>query len=77
MIKYIAIVRPNKNGVVLDVVASEIPSVVAKEKAAGSIIIGEFDDPHTARRNMLLGIQGYRPRFNKLSDPRFTIKRFA
>ena len=48
-----------------------IPRVVAREKANEAVIVGEYSDPHSARRAMLLGLQGLRPRFNPLSDPRF------
>jgi hypothetical protein len=67
----LAIIRRGNIGTVLNVAAGEILSVVAKEKAAGSVIIGEYTDPRDARRAMLMGLQGYRPRFNPLSDPRF------
>jgi hypothetical protein len=68
---HVAIIRRNKVGTVLDVEASEVSKVVAAEKAAGSTIIGAYVDPRQARKAMLLGIEGYRPRFNVLSDPRF------
>jgi len=71
MIKFVALISRNGNGTVLNIAAGEILSVVAKEKAAGSVIIGEYTDPRDARRAILKGLQGYRPRFNPLSDPRF------
>jgi hypothetical protein len=68
---HLAIIRRGNNGIVLDVAAGEVSKVVAKEKAAGSIILGGHTDPILARKEMLMGLQGYRPRFNPLSDPRF------
>jgi hypothetical protein len=71
MIKFLALIRANGTAKVLNVASSEIHHVVATEKATGSKIIGEYSDPRDARRAMLMGLQGYRPRFNPQSDPRF------
>lgn len=71
MIKYLAIIRRGNFGTVLNVASGEIRRVVATDKAAGSIVIGEYNNHHDARRAMLMGLRGYRRRFNPLSDPRF------
>jgi len=72
VIKFLAIIRANGNGdVLLNVASGEIPNVVARLKAEGCRVLGEYSDRRDARRAMLMGLQGYRPRFNSLSDPRF------
>lgn len=70
MTRYLVVIRRHQIGKVLMVAASEIPRVVAREKANGAVIVGEYTDRGTARSAMLLAIQGLLPRFNALSDPR-------
>jgi hypothetical protein len=65
MIKYIAIITTTGRGKVLNVPGFETRSTWAKEKAAGSIVLGEFSDKDVARRAMLLGVQGWRPMFER------------
>jgi hypothetical protein len=74
MTRYLVVIHRHKMGRVLTVAAGDIPRLVATEKANGAVVVGEYSDPRTARRAMLLAIQGLIPRFNSLSDPRFKPK---
>jgi hypothetical protein len=65
MIKYISVIRPGRVGKVIPVDGHDVRRVWAEEKAAGSIVIGEYSDPDVARLHMLLGLQGHSPLFKQ------------
>jgi hypothetical protein len=60
MIKFVALIRANGKGTVLNVAAGEIRRVVEREKATGSFILGEYSDPRHGARAVELGLRGWR-----------------
>jgi hypothetical protein len=60
VIRFVAVIRADGTGKVRNVADGELHRVVAKEKAAGATILGEYSDPCHAARAVELGVRGWR-----------------
>jgi hypothetical protein len=60
MIKFVALIRANGKGAVLNIAEGELHRVVEQKKVTGSFVLGEYSDPRHAARAVELGIRGWR-----------------
>ena len=60
MTKFLAVIRADGRGKVINVASGQLRTIWSQEKAAGSTVIGEYSNPRTAEKAVALGLRGWR-----------------